>query len=811
MQDLRYALRTLAKQPLFTLVAVLTLTLGIGANTAIFSLIYQVLLRPLPYADADRLVFVWNTYPLMGLPQASVSIPDYIDRKTQAPSIEDATLFTGRSLSLAQGGVPEQVQALAVTPSFFSTFGRHPFLGRGFTEQEAQPKADKYAVLTHGTWTTRFGGDVEIVGRDIRMNGESYRVVGVMPADFELPMRNIALLVPFSFTPQQMSDQGRGQEFSSMVARLRPDATLDQVNAEMKTIVARNLERLPQFKTFADSSGFGGYAVPIREQIAGDVRTPLLILQGGVVLVLLIACANVANLLLMRATGRSREIAIRATLGAGHWRIVRQMLTEGLVLAAAGGAGGVLLGYAGVRALVAMGERELPGMTGASIHPVVLAFTVALAIVTGLVFGIVPALAAARGDTNALLKEDNARGSASRTTGFTRATLVVAETALALILLAGAGLLIKSFARIMEVNPGFATDNVLTAQINLPAARHPDAAARRLFWQRLLERVRAIPGVTSSGLTSNVPFNGMVSSGSYNIVGYTPPSGQPPHGRQEVVGGDYFRVMQIPLIEGRLFNETDTAEAAPVVVVDKYLVDRYFPNRSAIGGQIRRGGPNSPPFTIVGVVGTINAIDLGQPVLKERLYYPVTQQARPSMGLVLKTGVDPTSLVAQVRSAVQAIDPEQPIAEVRTMDQWVARSLETRRTPMMLLGIFGAVALVLSAIGIYGVLAFAVAQRVREFGIRQALGADRQSILSLVLKQGAKTTGLGIVLGLAGSLALARYLRSTLESVLFEVKPYDLPVLAGVTLALAAVALVACYVPARRATQIDPMEALREI
>jgi predicted permease len=416
-----------------------------------------------------------------------------------------------------------------------------------------------------------------------------------------------------------------------------------------------------------------------------------------------------------------------------------------------------------------------------------------------------------RGDTNAMLKDDSTRGSAGRGTSLTRAMLVVAETALALILLVGAGLLIKSFARLMDVNPGFSTENVLTAQISLPAARHPDAAAGRLFWQRLLEKARAMPGVTTAGLTSNVPLSGNVSSGSYSVVGYTPPANEPaPHGRQEVVGGDYFKAMQIPLLEGRFFNDSDTVDAPRVVIVDKYLVDRYFPKRSAIGQQIRRGGPNNPPFTIIGVVGTINAIDLGQPVAKERLYYPVMQQMRPSMALVLKTGLDPTSLVSQVRSAVQSIDAEQPIAQVRTMDQWVSRSLESRRTPMMLLGIFGGVALVLSAIGIYGVLAFAVAQRVREFGIRQALGADRRSIMSLVLKQGVRTAGLGIVLGLLGSVILGRYLGSVLRSVLFEVKPHDVSVLAGVTLVLLAVAILACYVPARRATRIDPMVALRD-
>jgi putative ABC transport system permease protein len=804
MQDIRYALRSLRKQPVFTLVAVLTLTLGIGGNTAIFSLLYQLLLRPLPYPDAERLVFVWNTYPLMNLPQASVSIPDYIDRKTQAPAVEDATLFTGIPFGLAEGGQAEQVRGLAVTPSFFTTLQRQPFLGRGFNEDEAKPEADNYAILTYALWNSRFAADRGIVGRDIRLNGEPYRVVGVLPADFELPSRDVAVLVPFSFTPQQMSDQGRGNEFSSMIARLKPGATTELLNGQMKVIVDRNSDRLPQSQAFWQTSGFGGFAVPIREELVGDVRTPLYVLQVGVLVVLLIACANVANLLLMRATGRYRELAIRTTLGAGQWRLVRQLLTEGVVLSTFGAIGGLILGMIGVRALIAMSSRQIPGMADTSLHPAVFAFTMVLAIVTGIVFGVVPAIAVIRGNTSALLKDDSSRGSASRGTGLTRAALVVVETALALMLLISAGLLIKSFARLQDVDPGFSTENVLTAQMSLPSARYPDVNARRAFWVRLLEKASAIPGVTQAGFTSNVPFNGSVSSGSYSIVGYTPGQGEPqPHGRQEIVGGNYFKAMQIPLREGRLFTEGDTADSPPVVVVDQYLANKYFADRSALNQQIRRGNTT---FTIVGVVGTINSIDLGQPVTKERLYYPITQQARPSAALVLKTNLDPQTLVAQVRSAVQSIDPEQPIADVRTMDQWVMRSLEIRRTPMMLLALFGVVALLLSAIGIYGVLAFGVAQRVREFGIRQALGADQRSILSLVLKQGLRTIGIGLVLGLAGAAALTRLLQSQL----FAVSAYDVSIFTIVTLLLLAVALLACYIPARRATEVDPMVALRD-
>jgi predicted permease len=805
MQDVRYAVRTLARRPVFTIVVVLTLTLGIGANTTIFSLLHQVLLRALPYADADRLVFVWNTYPQMGLAQASVSIPDFLDRKHDAPAIEDATLFTGRSRSLSDGGRPEQLRALAVTPSFFSTLGRQPVLGRAFSDADATPGADRYTILTHGLWTSRFGADPTLVGRSIRLDGEPHDVVGVLPADFELPSRGISLLVPFSFTPEQMSDTERGREFSSMIARLGPGATIDELHAQMSTIVARNVERIPGSRGFIESSGFGAFAEPIREQLVGDARAPLLLLQGSVVFVLLIACANVANLLLMRATDRGRELAIRTSLGAGEWRLTRQMLTEGLVLSMLGGAGGLAAGLLGARVLVA--TTQIPGLTTPTLNPAVLAFTLLIACATGLVFGLVPALAVVRGDTCTLLRDDSTRSSAGRGVGSVRRLMVVAETALALMLLVGAGLLMKSLTRLQDVDPGFSTDNVLTTSISLPEARYPDATTRAGFWQRLSDNVAALPGVSAVGLTSNVPFSGSVSSGSYSIDGYAPgPSEPAPHGRQEVVGGEYFRAMEIPLVAGRVFTDTDTARSPPVVVIDEYLVDRYFRDRDPIGQQIRRGGPDSPAFTIVGVAGTVNSIDLGEPVAKERLYYPVAQQARPGMTLMVKTSVDPESLAPQVRAAVQSIDPERPTTDMRTMTQWVSQSLDGQRTATTLLSLFGAVALGLAAMGIYGVLAFGVTQRVRELGIRQALGADRGSILSLVLSSGLRTVGIGLALGLLGALALTR----SLESLLFGVGAYDAGVFAGVTTLLLAVALTACYIPARRATKIDPMTALRD-
>ena len=807
MHDIRYAIRNLRRQPVFAAVVLLTLALGIGGNTAIFSLLYQLLLRPLPYPAAERLVFVWNSYPKMGLPQASVSIPDYLDRLEQAPSIEAGTLFTTRSLNLAADGRPEQLRALAVTPSFFHTLQRQPQLGRAFGDADAQPGADHFAILTAGLWGSRFGGDQSIVGREIRLDGETYRVVGVLPSDFELPSREVSLLVPFSFTPEQRADGERGREFSQMIARLRPGASIEGLRAEMATIVSRNAIRLPERRAFAEASGFSGLAVPIRDQLVGDVRAPLYILQAGVLLVLLIACVNVANLLLMRVSSRRRELAIRCTLGAASGRIVRQLLTESLVLSMGGAAIGVLLGLVGIRALLALAARDLPGTVDASLHGSVVAFTIVLAIVTGLVFGIVPALAVVRGDAAAFLKEDGgSRGTAGRGSARLRVALVVVETALALVLLVGAGLLIKSFADLRAVHPGFSSVNVLTATMSLPEAKY-STQDRAAFWDRLLERARALPGVTQAGLTSNIPLSGNVSSGSYTIVGYTPAPGEtPPHGRQEVVGGDYFAAMQIPLVAGRTFDERDGPDSQQVVVIDEYLVKRYFNGIEPLGRQIRRGGPTSPLITIIGVVGTINAIDLTQPVGKERLYYPIAQARRPMMTLMLKTGVAPETLVSQVRDAVLQIDPEQPIANVRTMDEWVSQSLATRRAPMMLLTVFGIVALLLAAVGTYGVLAFGVAQRGRELGVRQALGASRGAILTLVLSQGLVTAAAGAGLGLLGALALTQFLRSQL----FGVAPRDIGVLVSATVLLLAVSAAACGIPAWRATRIRPAEALRD-
>jgi predicted permease len=803
MSDLRYALRTLGRQPLFTLAAVLTLALGIGANTAVFSILYQALLRPLPYRDPGRLVFVWNSSKDGG--HTSVSIPDYLDRRAEAPAIEDATLFTTRRATLSLSGQPEQLLTLAVTPSFFSTLGRGPQLGRPFTDAEAIPGGDRSVILTDGFWRSHYGADPAIVGRTIGLNGEPHQVVGVLPRDFELPARDIVMLRPFAFTPAQMSDQERGNEFSSMIARLRDGATIAQLNAQMQAIVTRLIGRLPQRADFMRNSGFTGVAVPIRDQLVGDVRAALLLLQAGVLLVLLIACANVANLLLMRAAGRGRELAIRTTLGASHWRIVRQLLAEGMVVAGIGALAGVSLAALGSRALATMIADQIPAVASASLDAPVLLFALLIAMTTGVVAGVLPAASVLRRAPAAALKDDAARGSASRRTGALRATLAMAEVALAVMLLVGAGLLIKSFARTVSVNPGFATDHVLSAQVALPAARYPDAPSIRAFWSALVDRLEAIPGVTHAALGDAIPFSGQDGSGTYRLTDRPPgPGDNLPHAFLTTVGGDYFKALGIPLLAGRTFTTADTAASQRVVVIDEYLAKRQFPGVDPIGRQLNFGSPRN--YTIVGVVGTINGGDVAVPVPEERIYFTVAQVAQRLMGTVVKSSVEPSSLASQLRAAVQSIDAGQAISDVRTLDDRFARSLQPRRMPATLLSLFGAIALLLAAVGIYGVLAFGVTERVREFGIRQALGADRRSILSLVLAQGLRTAGIGVLLGLGGALAMARYLRS----LLFGVTTHDAGVFAMATVVLLTVALLACYLPARRATRVDPMVALRQ-
>ena len=797
MHDLRYAIRTLRNRPALAIAAVLTLAIATGANTAIFTVFHRVLLRPLPYREPERLVFVWNAWKNGNHTQ--VAIPDYLDRRTGAPAIEDAALIAPGTATLSLSGPPEQVGAARVTASFFTTLGRGALVGRVFADGDAHT-----VVLTHALWQSRFGADPAAVGRTVRVNAEPHVILGVLPADFELPVREAELLLPFVFTPQQMSDQERGNEFSLMIARLRGGATIAELDAQMQTIVARLIDRVPARADYMRSAGFSGAATPMRDELVGEARSAMLLLQAGVAIVLLIACANVASLLLVRAAGRVREVAIRSSLGASTWRIGRQLAVEGGVLSALGAGAGLAIASAGTPLLARAVGDQVPLAAAASIDAPAIGFTMLTALWMAVVFAIVPALAMARRAPSEALKGAGSRSATGGKAGWIRNALAASEMAFAVMLVAAAGLLAVSLMRVLAVRPGFSTERVLSARIALPAARYADAAALRTAWSRVLEQAGSLPRVASAGLTAAVPFGGVDGSGTYRVVGRSQPATDtPPHGFQQTVGGEYFRTLEIPLIAGRFFTDADTAQAPRVVVVDELLARRQFHGESALGRQLNFGSPRD--YTIVGVVGGVNRGDLSKPVEEERIYFSVQQVPQRTMGVVVKSRTDPAALTPLLRAAVQSVDPDQAVFEVRTLEERLSRALQPRRTPTILFVVFAAVALLLAAVGIYGVLSSSVAERAREFGIRQALGADRIAILRLVLEQGLATTFAGMAAGVLGSLILGRYL----QSLLFGVTAHDPRILAASCAALLVVALAAIYVPARRAATLDPLIALR--
>jgi predicted permease len=805
MPDLRHAIRSFARQPVFTVVAVATLALGIGVNTAMFSVVYQALLRPLPFPHGDRLASIYNVYMKAGGEPSTVAIPDYLDRRAGATAIEDATLFTPREVALGRDGAPEQITALAVTPSFFTTLERGPALGRSFTDADvAGGVAASVVILTDGLWRSHFGADPAVVGRGIRINGTAHTVVGVLPADFEVPWRDAVALVPFAFTAAQRSDLERGNEFSLMIARLRPGATVAQLDAQLDAVNAAVITRVPDRAEYMRTSGFTGRGELWQAARGRSVRTPLAILQAAVIAVLLIACVNVGNLLLMRTAGRRRELAIRTAIGAGRSRIFRQLLVEGLLLAGAGGIPAIAVGRVGTRLFVRLAAEQLPVSVSSHLDWRMLAFTAVAAGLAGLFCGVLSGLSILRRPPAVLLKDDSARSTGGRRATATRRTLVAAEAAMALVLLVAAGLLVKSLQTLSGSDPGFRADGVLTAQMALPGTRYGAADARRAFWLRLYEKARALPGVRAAGLVSSVPLSGDINAGSYMVTGQPlRPGQQTPHAFQDFVLGDYFRAMHIPILAGRAFNDGDTSTAPRVAIVDERLARRQFGTSTVVGRQLNFGSPRN--YTIVGVVGTVDGDDLARPSAEGRIYLNAAQVTPSKMSVVLEAATDPRALAPALRTSVASIDPEQPVARIRTMDEWIDHALQPRRTPAVVLSLFGGAALLLAAIGLYGVLAFAVAERGREFGVRQALGARRSAIFLLVLKDGLMTTIAGLLVGVGASFAVTGYLRSEL----FGVGPGDPAVMSYAVIGLLAVGGLACYVPARRATRVDPIEAMR--
>jgi putative ABC transport system permease protein len=798
LQDLRYGARMLVKNLGFSFIAIATLALGIGANAAIFSVVNAVLLRPMPYKEPERLMMIRET-KLPQFPEFSVSSGNFLDWKKQNTVFERLVAYRFAPYNLIGTGDPERLSGLSVSEGFFAMLGAQPQLGRDFSPEEHQPGHGNVIILSQETWQKRFGGDPKVLGRAVTLDGQSYDVIGVMPAPFKFGMIDTDLWSPMSFTAQNA--QNHGGHSLGAIGRLKPGIGEEQARSEMIAIAGRLALQYPDANT-----GWGVKVMPLLEFTVRSVKPALLVLLGAVAFVLLIACANVANLLLARATGRRKEIAIRAAMGAGRSRIVRQLLTESALLAFIGGTAGLLLAKWGMDLLLKLAPQDLPRMRDVSLDGRALAFTAAITLLTGVIFGLVPALQTSKPNLNETIKDAGRGSTEGARRQLVRSALVMAEVASALVLLVGAGLLIKSFWRLLEVDPGFNPNNALTVSVVLPRSKYTEDGRQVAFFQQLLENIKGMPGVQAAGASNVLPLADDFVLG-FEIQGRPP---LPPGAGQSTnfysVSADYFKAMGIPLRRGRLITEQDTINSPKVAVINETMAKKVFPDEDPIGKRMTFGRADNNPewYEIVGVVGDVKQYGLDQTTTLQT-YEPYTQQTFPYMTLVARTTGDPAALTSAIRNAVLQLDKEQPVSNVRMLDKYVSTSIAQQRFSMLLLGVFAAVALALAAVGIYGVLSYAVTQRAHEIGIRMALGAGRGDVLRLVVGQGMRLTLAGVGLGLVAAFALTRLM----VTMLFAVSVTDPLTYSSIALLLSAIALLACWVPARRATKIDPMIALR--
>jgi predicted permease len=807
-QDLRYAVRMLRKNFAFTAVIVLSLAIGIGANTAIFSVVNALLLKPLPYPEPDRLAILWLRSPGIGIPQDWPSPGEYMDIKAENHSFDELSISIGGSFNLTGRDHPERLEGMRTSSTLLDMLGAKPLLGRTFLPEEDQPGKPPVVLLTYGVWKRLFGGDPQIVGRSLTLSGNQFTVAGVLRPDLLLnnevvptvaAIEKVEILLPLPFGADAVNR--RGDENYNIVGRLKPGVTMAQAQQDIAAIAGRIRIKDHRDRTFTIS------VVPLLDQVVGNVRRSVLIMLGAVTLVLLIACANVANLLLSRATGRAKEVAIRAALGAGRVRLMRQLLTESVLLGVLGGAAGLLVAVLSLFVVRDINPGNIPRLDAIRIDGTVLAFTFGVAILTGIIFGMAPAIRVARVDLNSSLK---AGGRSSQTEGGfnmarqgLRSLLVIAELALSMVLLIGAGLLIRSFTRLASVPPGFNPEHVISMRLAEAGPKYRSDKARIQFYQQIGDRISRLPGVQAQGAVSTLPLTASVGWGGILIEGYTPPPSEPElQVDMRVATNDYFRTMEIPLAQGRFFNDHDTSDVPPVVLIDEKMAKRFWPRESAIGKRVR-SSPKNPWFTVVGVVGTVKQYGLdidGRMVV----YYPEQQSADGGLYLVARTSNDPASAASAIVREIHAIDPGVPVIEVRTMQERLHDSLARQRFSMAVLGGFAGFALLLAAVGVYGVISYMVTQGTHDIGLRMALGAQPRNILGLVVRQGMTLAAIGMVVGLIGAFSLTR----VMATLLFGISATDTVTFSAVTLFLGAIALVASYVPALRATRVDPVIAL---
>jgi predicted permease len=816
LQDIRFATRLLIKDRNFTVTALLTLVICIGANAAIFSIVRSVVLKPLPVPDAERIVIFHNNYPKAGAGRGATGVPDYFDRREQMEAMSELALYRRQGATLGGRDGARRLVTIRATPSFFRLVSMQPALGRVFRDDEGELDKDNEVILSQAIWQREFGGARDVIGRELKLSGRSYQVVGVAPADFKFLWHDVDVYIPAAFSPREKSDESRHNNNWQMIGLLKPGRTVANAQEQVNAINQRNDVRFPNFSKILRDAGFHTAVAPLQTELIGDVRPVLMLLWGGVMFVLLIGCLNIANLVLVRATARAREMATRHAIGADLRRLARQLLTETTLLSLTGGAIGLLLGWWALRLVPTLGLDEMPRGHEIGLDPMSAAVILGMAVTIGLLIGLMPVARLWRLDLNSTLREEGRGGTAGRMTNRLRLGLATAQVTIAFVLLIGAGLLLVSFRNVLRIDPGFTASGLIAGSISLPGAAYADEA-RAPFVARLLAAVRALPGVEGAAVTSTVPMSGDHSDSVILAEGYQMKDGESLVSPSQIAASDgYFETMKIGLIRGRYFNAGDTATSTRAVIVDDRLAAHFWPDKDPIGRRmymptssrdLLKIGPDTQWLTVVGVVKEVqyDGIATGQ-TPSGTYYFPFPQSPVNSMGLVVRSARQGEVIVPELLKAIAGIDPMLPLYNVRPMDEYVSNALVSRRVPMLLAMAFAGVSLFLSAIGIYGVLAYGVAQRRREIGIRLALGSTSREVFGLVLRDGVKIVAVGLVLGLGGLIAL----RQALTAVLFGVTPMDPLVIASVAGALSAVALLAMIIPAQRAASVNPASALTD-